>query len=98
MTNIRCLSCYFLQGGLVTAGLDIAQLWLDGEETLVYTTDKDRHIFPINMVDGHAITHDPLVILVSICIRISQIARFVYCFISINHVNYMLKLNPVGLK
>ncbi|KNA04809.1 hypothetical protein SOVF_196290 [Spinacia oleracea] len=52
-------------GGLVTAGLDIAQLWLDGEETLVYTTDKDRHIFPINMVDGHAITHDPLVILVN---------------------------------
>ncbi|CAO2831767.1 unnamed protein product [Amaranthus hypochondriacus] len=52
-------------GGLVKAGLDVAQLWLDGEETLVYTTDRDRHIFPINMVDGHAITHDPLVILVN---------------------------------
>ncbi|XP_021740936.1 carboxyl-terminal-processing peptidase 3, chloroplastic-like [Chenopodium quinoa] len=52
-------------GGLVTAGLDVAQLWLDGEETLVYTTDRDKHIFPINMVDGHAITHDPLVILVN---------------------------------
>lgn len=47
------------------SGLDVAQLWLDGEETLVYTTDRDKHIFPINMVDGHAITHDPLVILVS---------------------------------
>lgn len=52
-------------GGLVKSGLDVAQLWLDGEETLVYTTDRDKHIFPINMVDGHAITHDPLVILVN---------------------------------
>lgn len=52
-------------GGLVKAGLDIAQIWLDGEETLVYTTDRDGHIFPINMVDGHALTHDPLVVLVN---------------------------------
>lgn len=52
-------------GGLVTAGLDVAQIWLDGEETLVYTTDRDGHIFPINMVDGHALTHDPLVVLVN---------------------------------
>lgn len=52
-------------GGLVKAGLDVAQLWLDGEETLVYTTDRDGHIFPINMVDGHAITHDPLAVLVN---------------------------------
>ncbi|KAL2923723.1 Carboxyl-terminal-processing peptidase 3 chloroplastic [Bienertia sinuspersici] len=57
------VSTSIAQGGLVQAGLDVAQLWLDGEETLVYTTDRDRHIFPINMVDGHAITHDPLVIL-----------------------------------
>lgn len=52
-------------GGLVKAGLDVAQIWLDGEETLVYTTDRDGHIFPINMVDGHALTHDPLVVLVN---------------------------------
>ncbi|KAK9725762.1 hypothetical protein RND81_05G167300 [Saponaria officinalis] len=52
-------------GGLVTSGLDVAQMWLDGEETLVYTIDRDGHIFPINMVDGHAVTHDPLVILVN---------------------------------
>ncbi|KAL9240125.1 hypothetical protein vseg_014382 [Gypsophila vaccaria] len=52
-------------GGLVRAGLDVAQMWLDGEETLVYTIDRDGHIFPINMVDGHAVTHDPLVILVN---------------------------------
>ncbi|XP_074306950.1 carboxyl-terminal-processing peptidase 3, chloroplastic [Silene latifolia] len=52
-------------GGLVRAGLDVAQMWLDGEETLVYTIDRDGHIFPINMVDGHALTHDPLVILVN---------------------------------
>lgn len=52
-------------GGLVKAGLDVAQIWLDGEETLVYATDRDGHIFPINMVDGHALTHDPLVVLVN---------------------------------
>lgn len=54
-----------LQGGLVTAGLDVAQIWLDGDETLVNTIDREGNMFPINMVNGHALTHDPLVVLVS---------------------------------
>lgn len=53
------------QGGLVKAGLDVAQIWLDGDETLVNTVDREGNMLPINMVDGHAITHDPLVVIVS---------------------------------
>uniref|UniRef100_A0A7N0UU65 C-terminal processing peptidase n=1 Tax=Kalanchoe fedtschenkoi TaxID=63787 RepID=A0A7N0UU65_KALFE len=52
-------------GGLVKAGLDVAQIWLDGDETVVNTIDRDGHMLPINLVDGHAITHDPLVVLVN---------------------------------
>ncbi|KAF6176322.1 hypothetical protein GIB67_011111 [Kingdonia uniflora] len=52
-------------GGLVTAGLDVAQIWLDGDETLVNTIDRDGNMLPINMVDGHALTRDPLVVLVN---------------------------------
>ncbi|VVB06068.1 unnamed protein product [Arabis nemorensis] len=52
-------------GGLVKAGLDVAQLWLDGDETLVYTIDREGVASPINMIDGHAVTHDPLVVLVN---------------------------------
>lgn len=52
-------------GGLVKAGLDIAQIWLDGDETLVNAVDREGHTLPISMVDGHAITHDPLVVLVN---------------------------------
>ncbi|KAK9123033.1 hypothetical protein Sjap_012635 [Stephania japonica] len=52
-------------GGLVKAGLDVAQIWLDGDETLVNTIDRDGNMFPISMVDGHALTHDPLVVLVN---------------------------------
>ncbi|KAK7278879.1 hypothetical protein RJT34_23918 [Clitoria ternatea] len=52
-------------GGLVKAGLDVAQMWLDGDETLVNTVDRDGNMLPINMVDGHAITHDPLVVIVN---------------------------------
>ncbi|CAI0377086.1 unnamed protein product [Linum tenue] len=52
-------------GGLVKAGLDVAQMWLDGDETLVNTLDREGNMQPINMVDGHAITHDPLVVLVN---------------------------------
>lgn len=55
-----------IQGGLVKAGLDVAQLWLDGDETLVYTIDREGVTSPINMISGHAMTHDPLVVLVSI--------------------------------
>ncbi|KAI3471570.1 hypothetical protein Pfo_028220, partial [Paulownia fortunei] len=53
-------------GGLVKAGLDVAQIWLDGTETLVNTIDRDGNMLPISMIDGHAITHDPLVVLVSL--------------------------------
>ncbi|KAK3035162.1 hypothetical protein RJ639_032835 [Escallonia herrerae] len=53
------------QGGLVKAGLDVAQIWLDGDETLVNTIDRDGNMLPINMVNGHALTHDPLVVLVN---------------------------------
>ncbi|KAG6595643.1 Carboxyl-terminal-processing peptidase 3, chloroplastic, partial [Cucurbita argyrosperma subsp. sororia] len=52
-------------GGLVKAGLEVAQIWLDGDETLVNTIDRDGNMLPINMIDGHAITHDPLVVLVN---------------------------------
>ncbi|KAL5986687.1 Carboxyl-terminal-processing peptidase 3, chloroplastic [Asimina triloba] len=52
-------------GGLVKAGLDVAQMWLDGDETLVNTIDRDGNMLPINMVDGRALTHDPLVVLVN---------------------------------
>ncbi|GMP97302.1 hypothetical protein CsSME_00045612 [Camellia sinensis var. sinensis] len=52
-------------GGLVKAGLDVAQMWLDGNETLVNTIDRDGNMAPINMANGHAITHDPLVVLVN---------------------------------
>ncbi|ESR34698.1 hypothetical protein CICLE_v10004757mg [Citrus x clementina] len=52
-------------GGLVKAGLDVAQIWLDGDETFVNAVDREGHTLPINMVDGHAITHDPLVVLVN---------------------------------
>ncbi|XP_022151662.1 carboxyl-terminal-processing peptidase 3, chloroplastic [Momordica charantia] len=52
-------------GGLVKAGLEVAQIWLDGDETLVNTIDRDGNMLPINMIDGHAITRDPLVVLVN---------------------------------
>eukprot|EP01018_Ginkgo_biloba_P032484 Gb_10272 [translate_table: standard] len=52
-------------GGLVKAGLDVAQIWLDGNETLVNTVDRDGNMLPINMVNGHALTRDPLVVLVN---------------------------------
>ncbi|ONK68578.1 uncharacterized protein A4U43_C05F13530 [Asparagus officinalis] len=55
----------FSQGGLVKAGLDVAQIWLDGDETLVNTIDREGNMLPINMVNGHALTHDPLVVLVN---------------------------------
>lgn len=48
------------------AGLDVAQIWLDGDETLVNTIDRDGNMLPINMFDGHAVTQDPLVVLVSL--------------------------------
>ncbi|KAA3465207.1 carboxyl-terminal-processing peptidase 3, chloroplastic isoform X1 [Gossypium australe] len=52
-------------GGLVKVGLDVAKIWLDGNETLVNTVDRDGHMSPINMANGHALTHDPLVVLVN---------------------------------
>lgn len=52
-------------GGLVKEGLDVAKIWLDGNETLVNTIDRDGNTSPINMIDGHAITRDPLVVLVN---------------------------------
>lgn len=54
-----------VQGGLVKAGLDVAQMWLDGNETLVNTIDRNGFTQPINLVNGHALTHDPLVVLVN---------------------------------
>ncbi|KAL6604843.1 hypothetical protein ACP70R_042787 [Stipagrostis hirtigluma subsp. patula] len=52
-------------GGLVKAGLDVAQMWLDGDDTLVNTIDRDGNVLPINMIEGHSLTHDPLVVLVN---------------------------------
>ena len=54
-----------IKGGLVKAGLDVAQIWLEGTETLVNTIDREGNMLPINMINGHAITRDPLVVLVS---------------------------------
>lgn len=54
-----------VQGGLVKAGLDVAQMWLDGNETLVNTIDRNGFTQPINLVNGHALTRDPLVVLVN---------------------------------
>lgn len=50
---------------MVKAGLDVAQIWLDGDETLVNTIDRDGNMLPITIGKGHALTHDPLVVLVS---------------------------------
>lgn len=52
-------------GGLVKAGLDVAQIWLDGDEILVNTIDREGNMLPITMANGHALTHDPLVVLVN---------------------------------
>ncbi|CAI9268797.1 unnamed protein product [Lactuca saligna] len=46
----------FSQGGLVKAGLDVAQICLDGDETLVNTIDRDGNMLPVNMINGHALT------------------------------------------
>lgn len=46
-------------------------MWLDGDETLVNTVDRDGNVLPINMVQGHSLTHDPLVVLVSFPFRAS---------------------------
>lgn len=80
---------FILQGGLVKAGLDVAQIWLDGDETLVNTIDRDGNMLPINMVNGHAITHDPLVVLV----RIDSLV-IIIIILFVNYVNnywYYLK-------
>ncbi|KAK6941858.1 Tail specific protease [Dillenia turbinata] len=52
-------------GGLVKVGLDVAKIWLDGDETLVNTVDREGNMLPISIVDGHAVTHHPLVVLVN---------------------------------
>ncbi|CAI9281186.1 unnamed protein product [Lactuca saligna] len=39
----------FSQGGLVKAGLDVAQICLDGDETLVNTIDRDGNMLPVNI-------------------------------------------------
>lgn len=68
-----------MQGGLVKAGIDVAQIWLDGNETLVNTIDRDGNMLPINLIDGHALTHDPLVVLVS---RFDLVAQTATCSLS----------------
>ncbi|KAJ3694654.1 hypothetical protein LUZ60_000031 [Juncus effusus] len=52
-------------GGLVRAGLEVAEIWLDGNWTLVNTIDRDGNMLPINMAKSRALTHDPLVVLVN---------------------------------
>ncbi|KAH8961621.1 hypothetical protein BDL97_05G058200 [Sphagnum fallax] len=52
-------------GGLVKAGLEVAEMWLDGDETLVNTVDRNGSLQPINLINSHALTHDPLVVLVN---------------------------------
>lgn len=69
------------------AGLDVAQIWLDGDETLVNTVDREGNLLPINMVDGHAITHDPLVVLVSFEFRRFKLLIF--------HMNQVLSVSSI---
>ncbi|CAM6094186.1 unnamed protein product [Calypogeia fissa] len=52
-------------GGLVKAGLDVAQMWLDGNEVLVNTIDREGYTQPVTLVNGHSLTRDPLVVLVN---------------------------------
>ena len=46
------------------AGLDVAQMWLDGSEILVNTIDRDGNTLPISLENNQALTHDPLAVLV----------------------------------
>lgn len=78
-----------MKGGLVKAGLDVAQIWLDGDETLVNTVDRDGNMLPISLVESHALTHDPLVVLVSIQLFLALL-RF---FISLYLFNLKCKLH-----
>lgn len=50
-------------GGLLSAGIDIARLWLD-DGTIVYTVDR-RGVLDSFEASGPALTEDPLVILVN---------------------------------
>ncbi|BCX13307.1 MAG: carboxyl-terminal processing protease [Thermosynechococcus sp.] len=50
-------------GGLLQAGVEIAQLWLDSG-VIVYTVDRQGIIDSLN-ASGGALTHDPLVVLVN---------------------------------
>lgn len=54
------------------AGLDVAQMWLDGDEILVNTIDRDGNTLPISLENNHALTHDPLAVLVSIIMYASR--------------------------
>ena len=62
------------------ARLDVAQIWLNGDETLVNTIDRDRNMLPINMINGHALTRDLLVVLVSFFFGM-KIYIFTFCYI-----------------
>lgn len=50
-------------GGLLQAGLEIAQLWLDSG-VIVYTVDRQGIVDSLD-ASGGALTHDPLVVLVN---------------------------------
>lgn len=50
-------------GGLLQAGVEIAQMWLDSG-VIVYTVDRQGIIDSLN-ASGGALTHDPLVVLVN---------------------------------
>jgi carboxyl-terminal processing protease len=63
----------------VKSGLDVAQMWLDGDETLVNTVDRNGDVLPINMTRDHSLTHDPLVVLVSSSIHACSSVYFVLC-------------------
>eukprot|EP00271_Cylindrocystis_brebissonii_P010945 TRINITY_DN27489_c0_g1_i1.p1 TRINITY_DN27489_c0_g1~~TRINITY_DN27489_c0_g1_i1.p1 ORF type:complete len:652 (+),score=127.25 TRINITY_DN27489_c0_g1_i1:137-2092(+) len=52
-------------GGLVWAGLEVANMWLDGEETLVNTVDRSGELQPVHLAESRALTQHPLVVLVN---------------------------------
>lgn len=81
MHNFRFVYLYFMKGGLVKAGLDVAQIWLDGDETLVNTVDRDGNMLPISLVESHALTHDPLVVLVSIQLFLALLRFFISLYL-----------------
>jgi carboxyl-terminal processing protease len=51
-------------GGLLTNAIEIANMFLDGKNNIVYTVDADGYKTPA-VSDGKTVTHQPLVVLIN---------------------------------